>query len=253
MIIWWYVYFYGSYGLNWTLNPFMIGYEESGNFTFKGKAWYAIKYNFPWYMVYLGSFILFMGFLYLTGSGNELLKSGGGYLGVMIGLNLAFSLLWLAGVLGYGVVKIPLATFKYSNLEQRLDYYRYKAAFHDDKLYAVVSEKSQNLQQLIFCVKDIRVKPDHAGYKAQVLQNVDYALAKADANQIRLRTGSYLDCNPKLTNTYNSGELTYEKLVNLNKKLKDETTDMLRQSAFKKESIRQAIICEDILNSKRQV
>lgn len=62
-----------------------------------------------------------------------------------------------------------------------------------------MAERSENLQQLIFCLKDIQVKPEHAQYKAIVLQNVDFALAKADEKNIRLRTGSYLDSDQKLT------------------------------------------------------
>ena len=72
MIIWWYVFFYGSYVINWTFNPFMMGFTESGNFTWKGKAMDSIKYNFPWYILYLGVFCVFAGVMYLTAWGRNL-------------------------------------------------------------------------------------------------------------------------------------------------------------------------------------
>jgi hypothetical protein len=52
---------------------------------------------------------------------------------------------------------------------------------------------------------------------------------------------------------YCNQELTYEKLVGLNKKLKDVTNEMLRQAAFKSEAIQQGMIIEDFINSKRAV
>jgi hypothetical protein len=66
MVVWWYVFFYGSYIINWTFNPFMMGYTESGNFTKKGKAIDSLKYNLPWYCLYLGIFVVFAGLMFLT-------------------------------------------------------------------------------------------------------------------------------------------------------------------------------------------
>jgi hypothetical protein len=140
MTIWWYVYFYGSYLINWTFNPFMMGYTDSGSFTIKGKSWDSIRYNFPWYMLYLGFFLVFCGFMYLTAWGRQLTDNGGGVLGVLIGLNLAFGLLWLALIVGYGMVKIPIACWKNSDMESRLDYFCHKVAHYDDQIIKVVSE-----------------------------------------------------------------------------------------------------------------
>jgi hypothetical protein len=86
-----------------------------------------------------------------------------------------------------------------------------------------------------------------------VLQNVDYALSKADEKDIRLRTDSYLDSDMKLQQMYCNQELSYEKLVSLNKKLKDVTNEMLRQAAFKSEAIQKGMIIEDFINSGRAV
>ena len=108
MIAYWYIFFYGSYIINWTANPFMMGYTESGNFTIKGKSWDSVKYNFPWYVLYIGLFIVFCIVMWLTAWGKTVSSNAGGILAVLLGLNLAFSLLWLALVIGYGMVKIPI-------------------------------------------------------------------------------------------------------------------------------------------------
>jgi hypothetical protein len=91
-------------------------------------------------MLYLGFFLVFCGFMYLTAWGRQLTDNGGGVLGVLIGLNLAFGLLWLALIVGYGMVKIPIACWKNSDMESRLDYFCHKVAHYDDQIIKVVSE-----------------------------------------------------------------------------------------------------------------
>ena len=162
MVVWWYVFFYGSYIINWTFNPFMMGYTESGNFTIKGKSWDSVKYNFPWYVLYIGLFILFCIVMWLTAWGKTVSSNAGGILAVLLGLNLAFSLLWLALVIGYGMVKIPIQCWQSSDYVAKLDFHRHKVAYYDDKLINAVSEKQNNLQQLIFCARDITVDPEFA-------------------------------------------------------------------------------------------
>jgi hypothetical protein len=69
-LIWiWYVYYWGSYILNWTLFPFTVHYLEAGEFTWAGKAWYSVKQNAPWYLLYGVIFGVLCCFLYFTDSG----------------------------------------------------------------------------------------------------------------------------------------------------------------------------------------
>ena len=166
MIVWWLIFFYGSLALNYTLNPFMQGYHESGNFTVLGKSLDSLKINLIWYALYGVLFLIICGILYFTAWGKNATKLSGGLLAALVGLNLAFSLLQLALVIGYGLVKIPIACWKSSNLEKRLDFFRYRAAYYDDKIIEVTAEKKNNLQQLIFCSREIQVEPEHADYKA---------------------------------------------------------------------------------------
>jgi len=56
-------------------------------------------------------------YLYLTKKGQQILDAGGGLLGVVYGLSIATGLIWLSLVLGWGLVKIPINYYKYSDLE----------------------------------------------------------------------------------------------------------------------------------------
>ena len=62
----WYVYYWGSFGLNWTILPFTVYYLEAGEFTWRGKAWYSIKRNAPWYALYALIFAGLCCILFLT-------------------------------------------------------------------------------------------------------------------------------------------------------------------------------------------
>ena len=67
VLIWiWFVYYWGSFVLNWTIFPFTVHYLEAGEFTWSGKAWYSIKKNAPWYLFYGLIFAALCCFLYFT-------------------------------------------------------------------------------------------------------------------------------------------------------------------------------------------
>lgn len=69
-LIWiWYVYYWGSFGLNWTILPFTVHYLEAGEFTWQGKTLYSLKKNAPWYCLYLLIFGALCLILYLTDAG----------------------------------------------------------------------------------------------------------------------------------------------------------------------------------------
>lgn len=109
--------------LNWTLFPFTAHYLEAGEFTKTGKSWYSIKMNAPWYALWGLIFGALCCFLYFTQAGEQTLVEGGGLVGVIMGLTLVAGLIWLSLSLGYGIVKIPIRFWQYSNLNQRLNYF----------------------------------------------------------------------------------------------------------------------------------
>jgi hypothetical protein len=123
-LIWiWYVYYWGSFVLNWTVFPFTTHYLEAGEFTKAGKSWYSIKMNAPWYALWGLIFAGLCCFLYFTQAGEQTLVEGGGLVGVIMGLTLVAGLIWLSLSLGYGIVKIPIRFWQYSSLNQRLNYF----------------------------------------------------------------------------------------------------------------------------------
>ena len=71
-------------------------------------------------------------------------------IGVIIGLNIAGGLLFLAVTLGYGIVKIPISLFKYSDYESRLKYGYYKAGYYEDRILELLYDKKTNIQNLLF-------------------------------------------------------------------------------------------------------
>ena len=131
MVIWWYIFYWGSFFMNWIVIPFSMGYLEAGEFTRAGRSCYSLKYNTPFYLLYVVGFLGLLAFLYWTNYGRSIIQSGS-VVGVIIGLNIAAGLILLAVTLGYGIVKIPISLFKYSDYEQRLNYNYYKVGYHED-------------------------------------------------------------------------------------------------------------------------
>lgn len=43
LIVWWNIFYWGSFVLNWTLFPFAVAYLDAGEFTTKGKVCAALK------------------------------------------------------------------------------------------------------------------------------------------------------------------------------------------------------------------
>jgi len=110
--------------------PYVVSFLEAGDFTTKGKLLSALKAQIPLLIVGIVLGAVCICVLYLTAFGQETLKAGGGLLGVLIGLNIVTGLIWLSLILGWGLVKIPISTFKYSRLESKQRYWLYKVAYH---------------------------------------------------------------------------------------------------------------------------
>ena len=70
------------------------------------------------YVVLFGIVVLILSF---TTSGRDLLKSNG-VTGTLIGLALDFGYISIILLLGYGLVKFPLTTFKLANNHKNLKY-----------------------------------------------------------------------------------------------------------------------------------
>ena len=134
-----------------------MGYLEAGEFTRAGKSWYSIKYNTPFYFAYVIGFLGLLAFLYWTEIGQSIMGSGFNVVGVIIGLNIAGGLLLLSVTLGYGIIKIPIQLFKYTNRERRLKYTQFKVGYHEEKILELLYDKKTNIQNLLFHCRKVEV------------------------------------------------------------------------------------------------
>ena len=157
IVVWWYIFYWGSFFMNWFVIPFAMGYLEAGEFTRAGKSWYSIKYNTPFYLAYVIGFLGLLAFLYWTEMGKSIMGSGFNVVGVIIGLNIAGGLLLLSVTLGYGIIKIPIQLFKYTNRERRLKYTQFKVGYHEEKILELLYDKKTNIQNLLFHCRKVEV------------------------------------------------------------------------------------------------
>ena len=221
-LIWiWYVYYWGSFILNWTLFPFTVHYLEAGEFTWSGKAWYSVKQNAPWYLLYGIIFGVLCCFLYFTDSGQKILIQGGGLVGVIIGMTLVGGLIWLSLTLGYGIVKIPIRFYQYSSLQSRLNFYQYRVAKFEDEIHELLFEKTQSLQKICFAVDDVLVRPAHERYKTSMQQLAKSTLEQTGNISVFNRIGIVQEQLP-------TEEISYSDLVKLNKSLMDSCSELFR-------------------------
>ena len=54
-----------------------------------------------------------------------------------------------------------------------------------------------------------------------MLDSIDDTLERTGEEKLKLRQGSYLDCNVELSERYNAGKIEYSRLVELSKRAKD--------------------------------
>ena len=54
-----------------------------------------------------------------------------------------------------------------------------------------------------------------------MLDSIDETLQRTGEEKLKLRDGSYLDCNIELSERYNKGKIDYRRLVELSKRVKD--------------------------------
>lgn len=140
MLSWWKLYYWGSFFLNWTIMPFLIGYLQSGAFTVGGRIARGLRENLQDYCLYSCLFLCLCSYLYLSKRGKQILVEADGLTNVVIGLSIWANLLWLATVVGYGIVRITQQFYKRSSLEKRLKHYQYRTAYYDRQMIELAYE-----------------------------------------------------------------------------------------------------------------
>ena len=92
MVVWWYFYYWLSFVLSVMILPVLVGYLEAADFTIRGRILSALKYNLPFYALYLVLGIALVCFLYLSKPGRTIIDEGGGLVGVLMGINMTIGL-----------------------------------------------------------------------------------------------------------------------------------------------------------------
>lgn len=70
----------------------LVGYLEAADFTMRGRLMSAVKYNIPYYILYVIMFAGLICFLYLSKLGKQIRTEGGGLVGVLMGINMTIGL-----------------------------------------------------------------------------------------------------------------------------------------------------------------
>ena len=97
----------------------------AGEFTGVEKMQRSIKMNMPWFILYFVSFVGLLLFIYFLGekdeNGNSVILNKKGIISVAVALSIAFGFILLILFLGYGLVQIPIAAWKNSELQESLN------------------------------------------------------------------------------------------------------------------------------------
>lgn len=72
------------------------------------------------------------------------------------------------------------------------------------------------------------VEPEHEAYKEKMLDNMEKSIEKARQNDLLIESRSFMDADMSLSVEYTNGILSYDKLCQLNKKLKNGMQEVLR-------------------------
>ncbi len=95
-------------------------------------------------IIYFVAFILIVVCLVVTESGRAALEKyvkinhisnisfSDGLIGCVVGLSLAFGLLTIVFLLGYGLVEIPISYFRFASNTKKLKHYQCKVAEYDE-------------------------------------------------------------------------------------------------------------------------
>ena len=212
LVGWWYFYYWTSFFLSMVLLPILIGYLEAADFTLRGRMISAIKYNIPFYLCYLVLFVGLVCFLYFSKAGQSSLEQGGGLIGVLMGLNITAGLCQLALTLGYGMVRIPINTFKSCSLEKRYQYAVFKVAKYEDDILELLYERTNCIQSLLYLINNMNVEESLRHHVDEMHSMIDRTLGKTDEEALKERAVGQRDVETVLVEEFNNGWIDITRL-----------------------------------------
>ena len=81
---------------------------------------------------------------------------------------------------------------------------------------------------MLFHCRKVEVDEQNKVYVKQMLDSIDETLKRTGEEKLKLREGSYLDCNVELSERYNKGKIGYKRLCELSKRVKDSLQELVR-------------------------
>ncbi|XP_055342802.1 LOW QUALITY PROTEIN: G-protein coupled receptor-associated protein LMBRD2-like [Paramacrobiotus metropolitanus] len=164
----WRMLYWTSQFLTWLLLPIMQSYAMAGEFSVLGKLLTSLKRN----AIYYGTYLLIFGLLLIYVAAKPELKLDWSKLvTLVITASNTWGLFLLILLLGYGLVEIPRACWRASNLSYQLAYTQFKLA----KSW---SEKAEAEEEVDDVLQEIRKASDRLDTKHSLRKFLDLIISK---------------------------------------------------------------------------
>ena len=230
--IYWSIFF-----STWIFMPLLNKYESSGEFTKWDKIKYSIRSNLIYYGVLLLITIIAFVWAFIR------LEKGlfSFFIDNIFNINYIFGLSIVLLLLSYSLIKSPINIYEKINYEKSIQYYEYTAKNINDKLTIVKLDLEENGYLLLSTIEDSKIlkeikednylndnkkvnidnnKKSVINYEKFMKEKFDYLCKNAKVFDIEIKKNSYGSNKEPIRDV--------KKLVQLNKKLKNDEWDNLR-------------------------
>ena len=230
--IYWSIFF-----STWIFMPLLNKYESSGEFTKWDKIKYSIRSNLIYYGVLLLITIIAFVWAFIR------LEKGlfSFFIDNIFNINYIFGLSIVLLLLSYSLIKSPINIYEKINYEKSIQYYEYTAKNINDKLTIVKLDLEESGYLLLSTIEDSKIlkeikednylndnknvnidnnKKSVINYEKFMKEKFDYLCKNAKVFDIEIKKNSYGSNKEPIRDV--------KKLVQLNKKLKNDEWDNLR-------------------------
>ena len=230
--IYWSIFF-----STWIFMPLLNKYESSGEFTKWDKIKYSIRSNLIYYGVLLLITIIVFVWAFIR------LEKGlfSFFIDNIFNINYIFGLSIVLLLLSYSLIKSPINIYEKINYEKSIQYYEYTAKNINDKLTIVKLDLEESGYLLLSTIEDSKIlkeikednylndnknvnidnnKKSVINYEKFMKEKFDYLCKNAKVFDIEIKKNSYGSNKEPIRDV--------KKLVQLNKKLKNDEWDNLR-------------------------
>ncbi|EGR28925.1 lmbr1-like conserved region family protein, putative [Ichthyophthirius multifiliis] len=223
--------------------PFFQEYEEAGEFTKQEKIKKSIIKNLQ---IYLIAFFLLVGFIVYLMYQNKITKYD--IQGLLISLSNGFGILLVVLLLGHGLVAIPKRLWREYNYQLLLEYFfilifitfiYLKKSYYYFKAHLLFEQKQKvklKLEDQVYLVfYSLKINNQYKEQINIILESVPQKIINY--------------CKQNKDYITNKEEFTYERLIQLNKQIKNNSFQIKRIETQLDDIIDKAIFYEDIINT----